>query len=230
MSTKNIKSPSSSTHKVATNSSSSYYSPEAKKNMVSTPGSVVESIDRTPDEKGVNVLDNVVYIKNFPIVKNIMVKGYERKLLSITGYNYKGQAYLINYWGESALTMLQVLDISMNQHNNHIYAFQTGESVPLHERSIMFLKEFPPNPFEVAYAKVFKLVCRQGIIDGKLTSIAFLKAKKWPENATLPDGTLLPPPEKWQPTEVDSKFSIEDLAEADDFEAEILSPNKKQKL
>jgi hypothetical protein len=216
---------------MATNSSSSYYSPEAKKNMMSTPGSVVDSIERTPDDKEVNVLENVVHIKDFPIIKNIMVKGSERKLLSITGYNYKGQAYLFNYWGESALTMSQVLGISMNQRNYHTYAFQTGESVPLHDRSTMFLKEYPPNSFEVGYTKVFKLVCRgQGIIDGKLTPVAFLKAKKWPENATLPDGTLLLPPEKWPPTEDDSKFSIEDLAEADDFDSEVLSPTKKQKL
>jgi hypothetical protein len=58
--------------------------------------------------------------------------------------------------------------------------------------------------------------------------MSFLKAKIWPENVTLPDGTSLTPPEMWPPNEDSSNFSIADLAAEDDLE--IVSPPKKQRV
>jgi len=202
--------------------------PEHQGSAVASPGSMAKVHDFTPGEKPQNYYNNLVFIKDMPTMDYVTVKGTQKPLLNITGHNYLGEAILIQYWGDSAVTMLQVLNVSMMERNNHTYAIQNGDSIPSNEKFIMFLKEFQPNTFQVGYAKVFKLVCRsQGVLNGKLTPIAFLKPKKWPENATLPDGSFLPPPEMWPPNDDDTKFSIEDLAQEEDLE--IVSPTKKQK-
>ena len=195
-----------------------------------TPNTLANCNDLTPNEKPENYFQTIVFIKELPSMDYVMVKGTQKPLLNITGHNYLGQAILIQYWGDSAETMLQVFNVSMTARNNHTYAIQSGASVPSNDKLTMYLKEFLPNTFQVNYDKVFKLVCRSpGVVNGKLTPIAFLKAKKWPDNATLPDGTIIPPPVTWPPNnEVGSKFSIEDLAEEDDLE--ILSSAKKQKF
>jgi len=203
--------------------------PEQQASSFDSPSSLAKAQDFTPGNKPQNYYQNLVFIKDMPTIDYVMVKGNKKPLLNITGHNYLGEAILIQYWGDPALTMLQVIEVSMMQRNNHLYAIQSGESIPSTDKSTLFLKEFQPNTFQVGYAKVFKLVCRgQGVINGKLKSVSFLKAKIWPENVTLPDGTSLPPPEMWPPNEDSSNFSIADLAAEDDLE--IVSPQKKQRV